>query len=145
MRRYLLVLPFLFACAKGEEAPADSAAPAVAAVTDADVAGTWTGSFKPDGQDSTFAFTDICGGGTCRLIAANAPTDTVTSTYTIDADSVHGVSTPYVDKTMGGATLIDHWIARPKAGQVIGRGWMVLASKPDSTVLTYTFTATRNP
>jgi hypothetical protein len=143
----LAVLPVVFACAKGGEAPADSAAMAAAPapVTDADVAGTWTGMFKPDGQDSTFAFTDICGGGTCRLIAANAPTDTVTSTYTIDADSVHGVSTPYVDKTMGNATLIDHWIARPKAGQVTGRGWMVLASKPDSVVLRYTFTATRNP
>ena len=146
MRRLLLVVPFLFACAKGEEAPADSAAMAAApaAITDADVAGTWTGTFKADGDTASVAFTDVCGAGTCRLVAANAPKDTSVSTYVIMADSVVGTSAPYADKMLK-ATVVDHWVARPKGNQGSGTGYMTLADKPDSVVLRYSFTGTRTP
>ena len=125
MRRYLLVLPFLFACAKSDTPPADSAAAAApAALTEADIAGTWTGTFTPEGQDTVrVPWTDVCGAGTCRLVAANAPNDTVVSTYTIQGDSVVGVSSAYADTSLvKGAMVVDHWVARPSAGQVSGTG-----------------------
>lgn len=148
MRRYLLVLPLVFACAKGEEMPADSAAMAAApaALTEADVAGTWTGTGineAPDTGSVTFSIT--CGGGTCRQTTSAAPNDTLPSTYTIAADSSHGVSTPYPDPQRGGAMVVDHWVARVSGNQVTGYGWLVLADKPDSALVRYRFTGTKQP
>lgn len=147
MRRYLFVLPFVMACARAETPPADSAAAAMPpALTEADVAGTWTGTLMPEGSDSVVAhWTDVCGGGTCRLTTQEAPKDTVTSTYTIQGDSVVATSTAYADPMAKGAMVIDNWVARPSGGQVTGTGRLTLADKPDSVVMRYRFTGTRNP
>ena len=146
MRRYLLVLPFLIACGGSETPPADSAAAAPAALTDADVSGTWTGSLMAEGSDSVLAtWTNVCAAGTCRLVASNAPNDTVTSTYTIQADSIVGTTAPYADPTMGGTMIIDHWVARVSANQVTGTGHMNLAATPDSVVMRYRFTGSKQP
>lgn len=152
MRRSLLVVPFLFACAKGKEAPADSAAPAAApavapaAITDADISGTWTGTAKAQANDSTFAhFSITCGGGSCRITTTESPKDTVASTYVLAADSSVGTSTPYPEPAMKGVKVVDHWVAKPSGNQVTGHGWMTLADKPDSVVARYTFTGTKTP
>jgi hypothetical protein len=150
MRRYLLVVPALLACAKAEEAPADSAAPAAAvgpaAITDADVSGTWTGLAKIEGTDSTIAhFSITCGGGTCRNTTTESPKDTVPSTYVLAADSSIGTSSPYADPAVPGAKVVDHWVARPSNNQVTGRGRLVLADKPDSVLIRYTFSGTKAP
>ena len=148
MRCYLLVIPFLLACAKAEEAPADSAAPAVgpAAITDADMSGTWTGLAKIEGTDSTLAhFSITCGSGTCRITTTESPKDTVPSTYVLAADSSTGTSSPYAEPAAKGATVVDHWVARPSADQVTGHGWVTLAAKPDSVLLRYTFSGTKAP
>ena len=152
MRPYLLVVPALLACAKTEEAPADSAATtpapaaAPAAITDADVSGTWTGQAKIAGTDSTFAhFSITCGAGTCRSTSTESPKDTIASTYVLAADSSTGTSTPYADPTMKGAKVVDHWVAKPSGNQVTGHGWMTLADKPDSVLMRYTFTGTKAP
>lgn len=149
MRRYVAALALsvlsALACAKKEQPAADSAAmaPAPAAMTDADFSGTWTGMAKLAGTDSVIAhWTQVCGGGTCLGTSVEAP-DTVKSTYAIEADSSHGVTSPYVDKAMGGARVVDHWIARVSGGTVQGHGWFVLADKPDSVVARYTFEGTR--
>ena len=147
MRRYLFVLPLIIACARAETPSADSAAAAASAgLTEADVAGTWTGTFTPDGDTTRVPWTDVCGGGTCRLVTAPAPNDTIVSTYTIQGDSVVGVSSAYADTSIvKGAMVVDHWVARPRAGQLTGSGRMVLADRPDSVVLRYTFQGSRNP
>lgn len=156
MRRYLLVVPFVFACAKGEKAPADSAAPASApaaapavapaAITDADISGTWTGVAKIEGTDSTIAhFSITCGNGTCRGTSTESPKDTVPSTYVLAADSSTGTTSPYADPGMPGGKVVDHWVARPSGNQVTGHGWFTRADQPDSVIARYTFSGTKKP
>lgn len=152
MRRYLLVVPFVFACAKGEKAPADSAAPAAAppaapaTITDADMSGTWTGLAKIEGTDSTFAhFSITCGSGTCRITTTESPKDTVPSTYVLAADSATATSPAYAEPAVKGAKVVDHWVARPSTNQVTGHGWLTLADKPDSVLVRYTFSGTKAP
>jgi len=148
MRRYLLIVPLLFACAKKENATADSAAAAAApaALTDADFAGTWTGTAKLEGTDSTIAnFTITCGSGSCRLVTAEAPKDTVASTYVIAGDSATGTSAAYPEPAMKGTMVVDHWVARPSGTNISGHGWGTLADKPDSVAIRYTFTGAKTP
>ena len=92
MRRYLLILPFVFACAKGEEMPADSAAMAAApaVLTDADVSGTWTGTVTTEADSVIAHFSITCGAGACRQTSTESPKDTVPSTYVLAADSSAG-------------------------------------------------------
>ncbi len=132
------------ACAKSEETTADTTAMAAApaGLTEADLAGTWTGTAKMEGSDSVMLhWTQVCGGGTCKGTSQEQP-DTITSTYSIEGDSAHGISTPYSDP-MAKIRVIDHWIVRLSGGTVTGRGWAVLADKPDSTVMRYTFEGTK--
>ena len=148
MRRYLLLLPLLIACAKAETPSADSVAAASGppAITEADVAGTWTGTATPEAPDTgTVNFTITCGGGTCRNVVSSAPNDTIVLNYVLAADSSVGTSSPYKDAQAGGATVVDHYVARVSGNQVTGHGWVTLADKPDSVVARYRFTGTRNP
>lgn len=147
MRRYLLVVPFLIACGGSEMPPADSVAAAPAALTDADIAGTWTGTLMPEGSDSVLAhWTQTCGAGTCRLTIQEQPNDTITSTYMIEADSIRGTTTAYADtNVVKGAMVMDTWVARVSSGQVTGSGLVKLADQPDSVVMRYRFTGTRQP
>ena len=145
MRRYLFILPFVFACAKGETPPADSAAAAPAALTEADVAGTWTGTATGEAPDTTTQqFTITCASGACKLTTSAAPTDTVNLTYVLQADSSVGTSTAYTDP-MSKAMVVDHYVARFSGSSVSGHGWVTLADKPDSTVARYRFTGTKAP
>ncbi len=147
MRRYLLVLPFLIACARSETPSADSAAVAApAALTDTDVSGTWTGTLMPQGSDSVVAhWTQVCAAGTCRGTSQETPGDTTIASYTIAGDSVMGTTQPYADKQMGGAMVVDHWVARPTGNQVVGTGMLTLAAKPDSVLMRYRLVGTRTP
>jgi hypothetical protein len=112
-------------------------------MTEADVVGTWTGESKMAGSDSVVAhWTNVCGGGSCTA-TTQENTDTVRATYTMDADSSHGVSAPYVASNMGGARVVQHWIARASGNAVTGNSWVVLADKPDSVLARTTFTGTR--
>lgn len=148
MRRAAAILSILalIACAKTETAKTDSAAaaPAPAALTDADFAGTWQGTLTPEGSDSVVAhWTQVCGAGTCRGTTQEAPGDTAVATYRIDADSSIGVTGSYVDKAISTAPIIDNWVARVSGTNITGHGWAVLADKPDSVVVRYRFTGTR--
>jgi|SRR5687768_3655021 len=145
MRRLLWAVPFLIACGGAETPPADSAAAAPAALTDADVTGTWTGTAIMEGTDSIVAhWTQVCGGGTCRGTSQENP-DTVVSTYVLAADSSMGTSQPFVDKTMPGVQLIDNWVARISGNQVTGTGRFTLAAKPDSVVMRYRIVGSKAP
>ena len=149
MRRLILAVPFvLFACAKGETPPADSAAMAAApaALTEADVAGNWSGNLMMEGSDSVVAtWTETCGGGTCRLVVSTAPNDTVVGTYTIAGDSVTYTVAAHPDPTMGGAMITESGSGRIIAGTLTGSGQARLAAKPDSVVMRYRFTGTKTP
>lgn len=147
MRRYLLLVPFLFACAKAETPPADSMAMAApAALTEADVAGSWSGSLMMEGSDSVVGtWSDVCGGGTCRLVVSTAPQDTIVSTYVIEGDSARYSAGPYADRTMKGAMVTEAGVARFTGNQITGSGIVRLADKPDSVVMRYRFTGTKAP
>jgi hypothetical protein len=147
MRRYLLIIPFLAACAGSETPPADSAAAAApAALTDADVSGTWTGTLMAQGSDSVVAnWTQVCAAGTCRGTSQESPGDTTVASYTIAGDSVMGTSQPFADRQMGGAMVVDHWVSRPSGNQVAGTGMLTLAAKPDSVVMRYRIVGTKTP
>ena len=146
MRRFLLIVPLLVACGGAETPPADSAAAAMPpALTEADVAGTWTGTAinePPDTGSVNFSIT--CGGGTCRQVLSAAPNDTVPSTYVLAADSSTGTTSPFRDPQVN-AMVIDHWVARVSGNQLSGHGWVTLADKPDSVVARYRFTGTKSP
>jgi hypothetical protein len=147
MRRYLLIVPFLIACGGSETPPADSAAAAApAALTDADVAGNWAGNLMMEGSDSVMAtWTDSCGAGTCRLVVSTAPTDTLVNTYTIAGDSAIYSGVPHKDAMAGGAMVTDAGVARVTGNQISGNGIVRLADKPDSVVMRYRFTGTKQP
>ena len=155
MRRTLKLIPVVIAvmaCAKTETPPADTAAAmapepapmAPAAVTEADVAGTWTGTSKAEGGDTTtIKWTQVCAAGSCKgttegsKVVANA-------TYTLAGDSAVGTTTPYSNPPMAkGAKIIDTWVVHFNGDNATGTGAMKLASKPDSVVMRYSFTGTR--
>lgn len=139
----LLTLSLLVsACAKTETAQTDSMATAVAA-SDADFAGTWTGTVTPEGSDSVIVhFTQVCSAGSCTLTTQESK-DTVMATYTISADSSVGMTAAFTDTTLATSPVVDHWVARVSNGQVSGHGMIVLADKPDSVVMRYRFTGSR--
>jgi hypothetical protein len=144
MRRYLLVVPFLIACGGAETPPADSAAAAPAALTEADLAGTWSGTAMMEGSDSVFAnWSNMCSAGTCLFTTTQMPADTVTHTYTLEADSMRGMSSAYAEATMGGTMVVDHWVARLSGNQVTGTGELRLAAMPDSVLARYRFIGTK--
>ena len=146
MRRYLLVLPFLIACAKAETPPADSAAMAPAALTEADVAGTWSGTLMAEGSDSVLAnWTALISGGTYRLTTTQSPKDTVSGTYMLEGDSSRYSAGPHADASAGGAMVTDAGTSRFSGNQITGAGITRLAEKPDSVVLRYRFSGTKQP
>lgn len=149
MRRAILLFPLLVACAQNETAQSDSAAMAPApasALTEAQVAGTWTGIATLAGTDSVIAhWTQICANGTCRGTSQEAPNDTVTATYTLMADSMVGQTSPFTDPTFPGASIVDHWAVRASGDSVNGTGRFVLASNPDSVLARYNIRGTRSP
>ncbi|MBA3342870.1 MAG: hypothetical protein H0T48_13680 [Gemmatimonadaceae bacterium] len=119
-------------------------APAMAAaLTEADVAGTWTGTSTPIGSDSVIAkWTQVCGAGSCRGTSEGSNV-TIQSSYTLAGDSSVGVSQPYSEPSVKGGQVIDTWVGRLNGDNVSGTGAMTLASKPDSVVMRYRFAGSR--
>lgn len=146
MRRLLFALPFVIACGGAETPPADSAAAAPAALTETDVAGTWSGTLKPEGSDSVLGnFTVIIGGGSFSLVSASAPNDTVRGTYTLSGDSSMYSAPAHADPTFGGAMVTDAGTSRFSGNTLTARGMVRLAATPDSVLLRYVATGTKNP
>lgn len=158
MRRTWSLIPVVLAvvaCAK-TETPADTTAamapapapemapPPAPAVTEANVAGTWTGTSKMEGSDSVLSkWTQVCGAGKCKGTSEGSK-NTINSTYTLAGDSAVGTSAPFTDPNMmKGVRLIDTWIVHFNGENATGTGAMKLASKPDSVVVRYSFTGSR--
>jgi hypothetical protein len=146
MRRLLFAVPFLVACGGAETPPADSAAAAPAALTEADVAGTYSGTLKPEGSDSVLGnFTVVIGGGTFKLVSSNTPNDTITGTYTLAGDSSTYSAPAHADPAFGGAMVTDAGTSRFSGGTLTARGTVRLAERPDSVLMRYVATGTKNP
>lgn len=148
MRPALMLLPLLvFACAKSETPQSGSTATAAvsaATLSEADVAGTWTGTGKMAGSDSVIShWTQICASGTCRETSQETK-DTIPSTYTIMGDSAVGQSQPHTVPGMSGQ-VVEHWTIHPTGGTLTGTGYYTLASKPDSVVARVTFEGAKQP
>lgn len=144
---WLLIPLVVVACAKGEQAQenAEEAAPAAPALTDAAVAGTWTGVGMAMGSDSVLMhWTQVCANGSC-VGTVEGTTDTSRATYTIDGDSVMGTSSPYAASMAGGAMVTDSWVVRPVGDSATGTGLLRLADTPDSVLIRYQIQGTRNP
>jgi type IV secretory pathway TrbL component len=115
------------------------------ALTEADVAGNWAASLMPEGSDSVLTTaTYTCGSGSCRFVSALAPNDTVPFTYTISGDSTVYSAAAYKD-AQSGAMVTNSGVSRVSGNTASGSGMVRLADKPDSVVLRYRFTATRQP
>ncbi|HEX4933324.1 MAG TPA: hypothetical protein VFV33_09110 [Gemmatimonadaceae bacterium] len=139
---FCLPLVVALACGRGERPAADTAVatPAPAALAEADIAGTWTGTAKAEGSDSVMVhWTQVCANGACAGTSQEAPTDTIPSTYRIEGDSAVGVTPAYVDPAIGKAKVIDHWVLRITGAALTGHGWYTLEEKPDSVLMRYTF------
>ena len=148
MRKSLcLLVPLLLtiACSRKEAPPAAGQPPAAApaALTEAEVAGTWTGTASVEGSDSVaFHWKQVCGAGACTGTAQELP-DTTRSTYRIEGDSVVGVTAPFADPNMKGTQVIEHWVSRFSGNSLTGRAWYGPADKPDSVTVRMTFKGTR--
>lgn len=152
MRRMLNLIPVLvavMACAKTETPPADTTAMApppdaatVVVLTEAEVAGTWKGTSTPVGSDSVMRWTQVCGAGSCKGTVEGNPAP-INSTYTLAGDSVVGVSQPFTEPSVKGGQVIDTWVVHFSGDNASGTGAMKLASKPDSVVMRYSFTGSR--
>lgn len=153
MRIVLKLIPILVvvACGRNDNPPADAAnidtamAPgASTALTETDVAGTWTGTSTPEGSDSVIGrWTTVCAAGACT--GTNEGSDVkIQWAYTVAGDSSVGVSKPYAAPDFQGAQVIDTWVARITGDNVTGTGSFALATRPDSVITRYRFAGTRS-
>lgn len=158
MRRVSMLLTAVVvtvACSKTETPAADTAAAAAApapapaavvAVTEPEIAGTWTGTSMPMGSDSVVAkWKQVCAAGTCKGTTEGSKV-TVTAAYTLAGDSAVGTSKPYSDpsnKMLKGAKAVDSWIVHFNGDSASGTGATKLASKPDSVMMAYHFVGTK--
>jgi len=162
-KTFLLIGAVSFvACAKKEAGVADSsaataAAPAPApaapaALTAADLVGTFNGQTMAQGSDSVLArWTCVqpATGNESKCVDAAAPKDTTVYTYTLSGDSVMFTSAAYTPpappKGPKSPKVIDHVVGRKAADKWTGTAVTVLASKPDSVVMRTRWEATKTP
>jgi hypothetical protein len=143
MRRALILIPLVVACSRSQQTQGNAAAAGPMALTEADIAGTWTGTSMPEGSDSVVVrWTQVCANGACTgTIEGTA--DTIRSTYTLSGDSAVGKSAPYASADAGGAKAVDSWTVRLRDGKAVGTGALTLADKPDSVLMRYHFEGSR--
>ena len=159
MRKTLIAVVLLAACAKNDAAKTDStamqqsgtpaAAPAPpAALKAADVAGKWNGESKPEGKDSVSGKwtienkTDSTG-----VLTFTSAKGSVDYTTKYDGDSLMATSKAYNDPQLpkGAPKVIFMSVGRLNNGTMSGTATLHLASKPDSVIGKVTWTATKAP
>ena len=149
MRKELLLLPLVLACAKTETAQTDSAAlssPSSAPLTAAALAGTWQGVNMAEGSDSVIGRWTVTGDGSGQSKIVNeGSTDTVVFSSTFDGDSMMSTSPAYEDPGIPVGRIMFHSVARLRDGKLVGNSTIVLADRPDSVVRRGRWEATRVP
>ena len=153
MRKLFILAVVVAACSKQEAPPADTTPaappppPPPAALKPADIAGTWNGTAKPEGSDSTEAFTVASTSDSTGKITFTRTKVSTTFTTKFDADSAISTSGAYKDPTMpkGTPNVMFRSVARLKDGKMVGVATIVLASKPDSVLGRSNWEATKAP
>ncbi|HJU75843.1 MAG TPA: hypothetical protein VJ717_19030 [Gemmatimonadaceae bacterium] len=149
MKRLMLFAVVIGACGPRENAATDSAgmtaATAPAALTPADIAGTWNGVTMMETGDSVLArWTVINPTGTEGKGVFEGSTDTLTLSHTFDADSFVATTTPYRDPNLPGRPQVTtRAVGRLVAGKLLGTSTTMLVSKPDSVVMRNRWEATK--
>jgi len=150
--RKLLLLPFtLWACGGAKEAPPPEAA-ASAALTAADVSGSYIGSTTAEGTDSVLGtWTSRSAANDAGAIVGSwvddaAPADTVAMTGTIAGDSAVWISAPH---TQAGAAAGSPQLVFVAMGRALGNAWtgtvVISVAGTDSVVQRSNWRATRAP
>lgn len=144
----------LVACGKSDTGAADSVAvvapapaAAPAALTAAEVAGTWNGMTMPVDRDTVLARWKIVSSSdsTATLTFVGAP-GSVRYTTRFDADSLIATSVPYTRPAPPkGPKVVFHSVGRLRDGKLVGTVMHTLASKPDSIVDRARWEASRAP
>lgn len=149
MRKALLLIPLVLACAKTETAQTDTTpmAMAPAPLTASDVAGTWNGIVMREGSDSVvLRWTSMTTTPPEFKMVFEGSKDTLTLTSTFDADSMIATSPPYDDPTTPAKDMVMfRSVGRLQDGKLVGTSTVMLADKPDSVVARSRWEATRAP
>ena len=153
MRKVLLVALAVVACSKAETPATDSATaadappPAPAALTAADVSGTWNGTSKREGTDSIVTFTILnTTDSTGKFVLANSK-DTTATTMKFDADSVIVTSAAYRDplSPKNAPKVTFRSVGRMRDGKLVGTAMISPVTKPDTVVARINWEATKAP
>jgi len=150
MRKVLLIAVAVVACSKAETPATDTAAPAPppapAALSAADVSGTWKGTSKREGSDSILAFTIINSDSAGKVVFPNVK-DTVTTLMRFDGDSVIVMSSAYREpgSPKNAPQVTFRSVGRIKDGKLVGVAAISPAAKPDTVVTRVTWEATKAP
>jgi hypothetical protein len=156
MRRVFLLTLAVVACSKAETPATDTAATAAAptpppaapaTLTAADMRGTWKGTSKREGTDSTNTFTVVSTSDSTGKIVFGSSKDSVNFTTKLDADSSIVTSAPYNDPTLpkNAPKVVFRSVGRLKDGKLVGTANLMFASKPDSVIGKSTWEATKAP
>lgn len=144
MRTILILLVAAAGCRQSNAPPAE---PPASDLTEADVAGTWTGNVKPEGSDSVvLRWTQRCSAGACIGTTEGEP-DSILSTYRLSGDSVMGTSTAHPGTAFGGAMVVNVWTLRLVNGRkkLSGHGMFQAADNPDSVLMRYLVDGSKSP
>jgi len=154
MRKVFLLAVLVAACAKKEPAP-DTTTPAPPpppppppALTAADITGTWNGTSKREGGDTTTtAFTVKSTSDSTATLTFPKSKVTVAVKTKLDADSLISTSGAYNDPSLpkGTPKVTLRAVGRMKDGKLVGTTNIMLASKPDSVIGKSTWEATKAP
>jgi hypothetical protein len=150
MRKVLLIAVAVVACSKAETPATDTAAPAPppapAALSAADVSGTWKGTSKREGSDSILTFTIINSDSAGKVVFPNVK-DTVTTLMRFDGDSVIVMSSAYREpgSPKNAPQVTFRSVGRIKDGKLVGVAAISPAAKPDTVVTRVTWEATKAP
>ena len=153
MRRMFLLAAAALACAQPDTAASDSAAAAAAAapaaLTAADLGGTWNGVSMVANSDSvTDRWTAMDGAAEnqVKTISQSSPSDTVTWTRVLDADSMVVTSAPFTPSMpTNSPQVIVRAVGRLVDGKLVGTATTMLAAQPDSVINRGRWEATRAP
>ncbi|MBX6330508.1 MAG: hypothetical protein IRY91_01540 [Gemmatimonadaceae bacterium] len=150
----LLAAAVLAACTKGDPAKSGSmttdstAAPmAPAALTSAQVAGTWHGTSRQEGSDTlTDQWTMVStSDSTGMLVFDDAKNDSIPYSMRLDGDSVVMTSSrPYAGRD-GKGRFMYRQVGRLQGDRLVGQVTAMLADRPDSVVGRFTWEATSTP
>ena len=151
MRKALFLALAVVACSKAETPPVDSGAaaaapPAVpAAITAADLRGTWNGTSKREGSDSIVNFTVISTTDSTGKIVFGG--DSVNTVSKFDADSVIVTSDAYNDPSApkNAPKVVFRSVGRLRDGKLGGIAYISPAAKPDTVIARVNWEAPKAP